>query len=273
MNTLNKTEEELLQCPFCGSIPRREVKNDILVIECPSCVSVGFHNHVRFGCRADEEWNTRIAHANTQHSKILEDYDRLAKLAEKQAEEIEQQKERNALMKSNMQIREEELQDELSAANAAIATLRSRIATIAENCPHTKYDQNAVGNGNFEDAYDHGSDMARSVVGDELRELLDNPTLQVSEWEEKKLEPLWKQIAMLRDCICKYGKIDSHYFELSDALENTQAADAYLVEEKAKALEDFAHNLEKAQVKYIDTDGILFKAAQIRASANKITKG
>lgn len=52
---------ELLPCPFCGDTPRREVKNDILIIECPSCVSVGFHNHVRLGCLADDQWNTRVA--------------------------------------------------------------------------------------------------------------------------------------------------------------------------------------------------------------------
>jgi len=49
----------LLSCPFCGSKPKRYVSNDILHVQCPSCVSVGFHNHVRFGCRADTEWNTR----------------------------------------------------------------------------------------------------------------------------------------------------------------------------------------------------------------------
>jgi hypothetical protein len=52
--------KRLLPCPFCGSQPRREVKNYILIIECPSCVSVGFHNNVRFGCRADDAWNTRV---------------------------------------------------------------------------------------------------------------------------------------------------------------------------------------------------------------------
>lgn len=51
----------LLPCPFCGAFPRRYISNDILSIDCPSCVSVGFHNHVRFGCRADTEWNTRVA--------------------------------------------------------------------------------------------------------------------------------------------------------------------------------------------------------------------
>ena len=49
----------LMPCPFCGTTPTRRVSHDILHVECPQCVSVGFHNHVRFGCRADEEWNTR----------------------------------------------------------------------------------------------------------------------------------------------------------------------------------------------------------------------
>lgn len=53
-------DEELKPCQFCGSQPRREIKGDILIVECPSCISVGFHNHVRFGCRADEEWNERF---------------------------------------------------------------------------------------------------------------------------------------------------------------------------------------------------------------------
>jgi hypothetical protein len=46
-------------CPFCGSIPIRLVERDVLSVECPKCVSVGFHNHVRFGCLADTLWNSR----------------------------------------------------------------------------------------------------------------------------------------------------------------------------------------------------------------------
>ena len=53
--------EILLPCPFCGTMPVREVSNDILSIYCPNCVSVGFHNHVRFGCRADTERNIRTS--------------------------------------------------------------------------------------------------------------------------------------------------------------------------------------------------------------------
>ena len=51
--------DALLDCPFCGGRPERFVKNDILFVKCPRCVSVGFHNHVRFGCQADAEWNER----------------------------------------------------------------------------------------------------------------------------------------------------------------------------------------------------------------------
>ena len=54
------SEDKLKPCPFCGILPDRKVSNDILFITCPECVSVGFHNHVRFGCRADREWNTRF---------------------------------------------------------------------------------------------------------------------------------------------------------------------------------------------------------------------
>ena len=53
------TLNDLLPCPFCGTAPQRYVNNDILYINCPICVSVGFHNHVRLGCRADSEWNNR----------------------------------------------------------------------------------------------------------------------------------------------------------------------------------------------------------------------
>lgn len=50
----------LLPCPFCGSIPVRKVSNEILSITCPNCVSIGFHNHIRFGCLADSQWNNRV---------------------------------------------------------------------------------------------------------------------------------------------------------------------------------------------------------------------
>ena len=50
---------ELKPCPFCGSMPKREIRNDILNITCSECVSIGFHNHVNYGTVADTEWNTR----------------------------------------------------------------------------------------------------------------------------------------------------------------------------------------------------------------------
>ena len=56
--TTDKTRE-LKACPFCGSEPRRYVENKILHVECPECVSVGFHTHIRFGRLADSQWNTR----------------------------------------------------------------------------------------------------------------------------------------------------------------------------------------------------------------------
>ena len=50
---------ELKPCPFCGSAPVRLVEKDVLSVECPECVTVGFHNHVRFGDLADTLWNSR----------------------------------------------------------------------------------------------------------------------------------------------------------------------------------------------------------------------
>ncbi len=52
------SDNQLKPCPFCGTKPERRVSNDILQVRCLKCV-VGFYNHVRFGCRADAQWNTR----------------------------------------------------------------------------------------------------------------------------------------------------------------------------------------------------------------------
>jgi hypothetical protein len=51
--------KDLKPCPFCGSLPTRKVVHDRLSVECPNCVSVGFHNHVRLGCLADQQWDNR----------------------------------------------------------------------------------------------------------------------------------------------------------------------------------------------------------------------
>lgn len=55
----NEETNKLLGCPFCGKKPRRMVVKDILIVQCSQCVSVGFRNHIRFGCLADAKWNGR----------------------------------------------------------------------------------------------------------------------------------------------------------------------------------------------------------------------
>lgn len=50
---------KLKPCPFCGTTPSREIRNNILSVQCNECVSIGFHNHVNYGTVADTEWNTR----------------------------------------------------------------------------------------------------------------------------------------------------------------------------------------------------------------------
>lgn len=57
-------EEKLKPCPFCGALPIREVSGDRLYIHCPNCVSVGFCNHIKLGCLADNQWNNRGVNIN-----------------------------------------------------------------------------------------------------------------------------------------------------------------------------------------------------------------
>ncbi len=52
----------LLPCPFCGGEAYREVKGDVLYVGCNNCV-INFANHVRHGCLADYNWNTRVPNA------------------------------------------------------------------------------------------------------------------------------------------------------------------------------------------------------------------
>ena len=67
---------KLKPCPFCGSMPKREIRNDILNITCSECVSIGFHNHVNYGTVADTEWNTRATDPLLKEmAEALEDLD------------------------------------------------------------------------------------------------------------------------------------------------------------------------------------------------------
>ena len=50
--------EHLKDCPFCGSRPTRYIWSNVLFVECSECL-IKFANHVRFGCRADAQWNRR----------------------------------------------------------------------------------------------------------------------------------------------------------------------------------------------------------------------
>ena len=64
---------DLKPCPFCGSKPERRVTNNVLHVTCPNCVSIGYHNHVRLGCLADHEWNTRLPAAPRKESEDLQE--------------------------------------------------------------------------------------------------------------------------------------------------------------------------------------------------------
>jgi hypothetical protein len=72
--------EELKNCPFCGTAPQRCVDHEILHVECPNCVSVGFHNHVRLGCRADSEWNSRVDEPLIPHKEAVFHLDLFAEI-------------------------------------------------------------------------------------------------------------------------------------------------------------------------------------------------
>jgi len=85
--------EKLKPCPFCGEDPIREVRNNILTVHCPQCVSVGFHNHVRLGCLADTQWNNRAKIAPSTLDEVRKEFEEMRqgfadiKLSEKARED------------------------------------------------------------------------------------------------------------------------------------------------------------------------------------------
>jgi hypothetical protein len=55
---MEQLSSELKDCPFCGGNASRQVVNSILTVACDDCL-VSYANHIRLGCLADEQWNTR----------------------------------------------------------------------------------------------------------------------------------------------------------------------------------------------------------------------
>lgn len=76
MNSLDKMEEDKMREAFAKWKTTEEALQSVCQL-----TTAGFEYAI---------WKAAIAHANTHNSKLIEDYDRLAKLMEKLAEEIEQ---------------------------------------------------------------------------------------------------------------------------------------------------------------------------------------
>jgi hypothetical protein len=75
---------DYLPCPFCGTSPIRDIKNGILSVYCPKCVSVGFHASVKHGCLPDYQWNER---QNKDEIKCFECWGCDNRITEQQANE------------------------------------------------------------------------------------------------------------------------------------------------------------------------------------------
>lgn len=85
MNSLDKMEEEKMREAFTKWQTTEEALQSVCQL-----TTAGFEYAI---------WKAAIAHANTHNSAILEDYDRLAKLCEKQAAIISMQAEKLRLIK------------------------------------------------------------------------------------------------------------------------------------------------------------------------------
>lgn len=119
-----------------------------------------------------------FTYQNSAHRAVMATAETVAKYhAEQQAKLNEE---------SNSLIGQQEIA--IKSLRREVAMLCSKIAIIADNCPHTEYDSDCTGTGNADDAYDHGADMARSTVGGQLRELLDADLHATAQTYEQEAE-------------------------------------------------------------------------------------
>lgn len=318
--TLDKTEEEQMREAF------ERNWNDMFEPNIDSLYSLRRDEHGVYIRNATAggwaSWKAAIAHANSKHSAIIEDRERLAKLAEKMAAEIE-----------TLQYRlQGEFDRGMDAARKEIQTVE-----IGENSPDSLEDW--IGDKPilriqfFSDSGDmsvgiwpsSGWEVSANQNGTVLEELLSSIAAanaaiamkdsaldmalldiegtewvdvakqarsatphQVSEWEEKKLEPLRAEVKLLRPQIANlhllvhtfmlsyadalsFNEMSTLFAAAKRALDNTQAAaDAFMAEHDAKVLEELADWFNAPeQDAWEIAEEIRAKADELRATAKK----